>query len=96
MSNPLSNLNSAFKILAEHVDIMPAVGRAIEDLQYTNQDEREDGFLSRQDAAVNNIIAESPNRELYKATSSLPSVANHKVRVSFDVSNVIQTILGEL
>jgi hypothetical protein len=64
---------------------MPAVGRAIEDLQYTDQEEREDRLLSRQDITID-TIAESPNRELYKAAPSLPRKENPFFRYFVDGS----------
>ena len=88
MPNPLSYLAPALQVLAENVNILPATGTAVEDLQHPDVDEIEDTLLNRE---VNEItdFAETPTpslSNLYRPTPPLFRSEKHLYRFFIDGS----------
>jgi hypothetical protein len=52
MTKPLSGLKPVLEVLAQGVDILPAIGQAVEDLLRPDQEEVEDSILSREDKRI--------------------------------------------
>lgn len=85
MNTILNKLAPALKVLAEAVDVLPATGVAVEDLQQPDIDELEDKILERGFTKID-MIAEAPGRDLYRPTPPLPRRERHLFRYFLDGS----------
>lgn len=85
MTNPLSSLGHALAALAQHVDILPATGGAVEDLVHPEMDERVDYWLNSQERIFDTII-ERPSRDLYRPVPPIPRTERHTFRYFLDGS----------
>ena len=47
MANPLAQLSPALELLGNSLNILPATGSAVEDLQHPDVDEKEDALINR-------------------------------------------------
>jgi hypothetical protein len=83
--NPLSSIGHALVALAQHVDVLPATGGAVEDLVHPEMDERVDYWLNAQERIFDSII-ESPSRELYRPVPPIPRSERHTFRLFLDGS----------
>lgn len=85
MRDLLDTLTPALQVLAEEVDVLPATGIAVEDLQQPDIDELEDKILDRGFTKID-MIVESPSQELYRRTPPLPRHERHLFRYFLDGS----------
>lgn len=83
MPSLLDTLTPALKVLAEEVDVLPATGVAVEDLQQPDIDEIEDKILDRGFNKID-MIVETPNQDLYRPTPPLPRSERHLFRYFLD------------
>ena len=60
MANPLSVITPALELLGKNVNILPAMGKAVEDLQHPDQDEIDDVLIHREMDKEITAFAEVP------------------------------------
>ena len=53
---PLRSITPAIELLSEQVDVLPASGGAIEDLQWPDADEREDMLINRESGEITEFL----------------------------------------
>ncbi len=73
MPLPINVITPALKLLSEKIDILPASGGAVEDLQRPDEDELEDMLLNRDSQQITDF-AETPTptvENLYRPTPSI-------------------------
>ncbi len=88
MPNPLSCISPALDLLASNLDILPAIGGAVEDLQHPDQDEIEDHLVNA-DAERIDAFAEIPEPSfpnIYRPTPALHRSERHLFRFFIDGS----------
>jgi len=88
MPNPLSCITPAIDLLGKNLNILPAVGNAVEDLQHPDQDEIEDILINREVEQVT-TFAETPTPSIdyiYRATPPLYRREKHLFRFFIDGS----------
>jgi hypothetical protein len=87
--NPLSVIAPALELLGKNVNILPAMGKAVEDLQHPDQDEIDDVLVNREMGKEITAFAETPEpstNNIYKATPPLPRTEHHLFRFFIDGS----------
>jgi hypothetical protein len=87
--NPLSIITPALELLGKNVNILPATGKAVEDLQHPDQDELDDVLVHREMGKEITAFAEFPEpstTNIYKATPPLPRTERHLFRFFIDGS----------
>jgi hypothetical protein len=88
LANPISFLTPALDILSSNLNILPATGGAVEDLQHPDVDEIDDILINR-DAGDVTAFAETPTPTLaglYRPTPPLLRTENHLFRYFIDGS----------
>ncbi|MEW6717256.1 MAG: hypothetical protein AB1345_07125 [Chloroflexota bacterium] len=90
MTNPplLQLIKPAFEELGKQVDILPATGGAVEELQVPDQEELEDILINRENREIT-AFAETPQptlATLYRPTPPLPRNEKHLYRFFIDGS----------
>lgn len=88
MSNPIACLAPALDLLGNSLNILPATGGAVEDLQRPDIDEVEDALINR-DAGEVTAFAETPEpslSSLYRPTPPLFRQEKHLFRFFIDGS----------
>ncbi len=88
MANPIAFLTPALKLLGNNLNILPATGGAVEDLQRPDIDELEDILINREVDEVT-AFAETPEpsiSNLYRPTPPLPRRERHLFRFFIDGS----------
>jgi len=89
MPNPLSIVTPALELLSKNVNILPATGRAVEDLQHPDQDEVDDILIHRDMDKEITAFAEEPEpstSNIYRPTPPLPRTDRHLFRFFIDGS----------
>lgn len=89
MPNPLSLITPALELLGNNVNILPATGKAVEDLQHPDQDEIDDVLVHREMDKEIMAFAEVPEpstSNIYRATPPLPRTERHLFRFFIDGS----------
>lgn len=89
MPNPLSIITPALELLGKNVNILPATGKAVEDLQHPDQDEIDDVLVHREMGQEITAFAEVPEpstSNIYRATPPLPRTEQHLFRFFIDGS----------
>jgi hypothetical protein len=89
MPDPLSVITPALELLGKNVNILPAMGKAVEDLQHPDQDEIDDVLVHREMGKEITAFAETPEpstNNIYKATPPLPRTEHHLFRFFIDGS----------
>src|SRR4030042_2752152 len=89
MANPLSIITPSLELLGKNVGILPATGKAVEDLQHPDQDEIDDVLVHREMGKEITAFAETPEpstNNIYKATPPLPRTEHHLFRFFIDGS----------
>jgi hypothetical protein len=87
--NPLSVITPALELLGKNVNILPATGKAVEDLQHPDQDEIDDVLVHREMGKEITAFAETPEpstKNIYRATPPLPRTEHHLFRFFIDGS----------
>ena len=85
---PLSQLHSVVDVLSSNLDILPALGGAVEDMLRPDVDEIEDMLLNRESREVTGFL-ETPEpdiRNLYRSTSPVYRADQHFYRFFIDGS----------
>ena len=85
---PLRSITPAIELLSEQVDVLPASGGAIEDLQWPDADEREDMLINRESGEITEFL-ETPTptiANLYRPTPPLFRSERHLYRYFIDGS----------
>lgn len=85
---PINIITSVLELLSEKVDILPASGGAIEDLQHPDEDELEDMLINRDSREIT-TFAETPEPSLtnfYRSTPPIFRTENHLYRFFIDGS----------
>ena len=75
MPNPLLVIAPALELLGKNVNILPAMGKAVEDLQHPDQDEIDDVLVHREMGKEITAFAEVPEpstNNIYRAAPPLP------------------------
>jgi hypothetical protein len=88
MSNPVACLTPALDLLGNNLNILPATGSAVEDLQHPDADEIEDVLINREVGEVT-AFAEIPQpsiSNLYRPTPPLSRREKHLFRFFIDGS----------
>lgn len=85
MPKPLADFSRLLESLAHNSNILPATGRAVEELLHPDHEESQDAFLCREDSLVDILIEKSDTR-IYVPTPPLPRVENHLLRYFLDGS----------
>jgi len=88
MAHPLAYLTPVLNLLADNLNILPATGGAVEDLQHADVDEIEDALLDRDGGEVT-AFAETPEpsvSNLYRPTPPLFRPQKHLFRYFIDGS----------
>jgi len=81
--NPLSIITPALVLLGKNINILPATGGAVEDLQHPDQDEIDDVLIHRKMDKEITAFAEIPEpstTNIYRATPPLPRNERHLFR----------------
>lgn len=85
---PLRSITPAIELLADQVDVLPASGGAVEDLQWPDADELEDMFINRDSGEITDFL-ETPTptiANLYRPTPPLFRSEEHLYRFFIDGS----------
>lgn len=88
MANPLAYLSPALDLLGNNLNILPATGCAVEDLQHPDADEIEDTLINR-DVGEVTAFAETPEpslTDIYRPTPPLFRQEKHLFRFFIDGS----------
>ena len=85
MSQPLVQLPRVLETIARNTQVLPAFGKAVEELLHPDLEEAQDAFLSRDDSLIEHLI-EKPNTRLYVPTPPLPRTEKHLLRYFLDGS----------
>lgn len=88
MSLPINVISPALKLLNEKIDILPASGGAVEDLQRPDEDELEDMLINRDSQEIT-AFAENPTpslANLYRPTPPIFRTQKHLYRFFIDGS----------
>ncbi len=88
MPLPINVITPALKLLSEKIDILPASGGAVEDLQRPDEDELEDMLLNRDSQQITDF-AETPTptvENLYRSTPPIFRAERHLYRFFIDGS----------
>jgi hypothetical protein len=89
MTNLLSVIAPALEVLGKNINILPAAGKAVEDLQHPDHDEIDDVLIHREMGKEVTAFAEAPEPSIdniYKATPPLPRTEHHLFRFFIDGS----------
>ncbi len=89
MPNPLLIIGPTLKLLGENVNILPATGVAVEDLQHPDKDEIDDILVHREMGNEIAAFAETPTPstdKIYRATPPIPRTKKHLFRFFIDGS----------
>jgi len=82
-------ITPALELLGKNVGILPATGKAVEDLQHPDQDEIDDVLIHREMGKEITAFAEVPEpstKNIYRATPPLPRTEHHLFRFFIDGS----------
>src|SRR5947209_1217194 len=85
---PINVITPALKLLGEKIDVLPASGRAVEDLQRPDEDELEDMLINRDSQEIT-TFAETPEpsiANLYRSTPPIFRAQRHLYRFFIDGS----------
>lgn len=88
MPNPLSSITPILNLLGNEVKILPAAGRAVEDLQHPDQEEIEDIVINKEMENIS-AFAEIPEpnaNNIYRPAPALKRTENHLYRFFIDGS----------
>jgi hypothetical protein len=88
MPLPINVITPALKLLSDKIDILPASGGAVEDLQRPDEDELEDMLLNRENQQITDF-AETPTptvESLYRPTPPIFRAGRHLYRFFIDGS----------
>lgn len=85
MSKPPVDLTTVLGTIARNTEVLPASGKAVEEMLHPDREEADDTFLSHDDRLIE-VLAEKPNEELYIPTPPLPRTENHLLRYFLDGS----------
>ena len=83
--NPLLRLSPVFEVLAHNVEVLPAMGHAMEDLVRPDEDEELDRKLN-QDVRVVDTLFETPDCEWYHNVPPISRLQKHLFRYFLDGS----------
>ncbi|MBI2918053.1 MAG: hypothetical protein HYY01_08660 [Chloroflexi bacterium] len=89
MPNPLSVITPALELLGKNLNILPATGTAVEDLQHPDQDEIDDVLVHKEMDKDVTAFAEEPEpstTNIYRPTPPLPRAERHLFRFFLDGS----------
>lgn len=89
MPNPLLAINPVLAVLGDSVNILPATGGAVEDLQHPDQDEIDDVLVHKDMGNEVTAFAEEPEpttSDIYKPVPPLPRSEQHLFRFFIDGS----------
>ncbi|MCX7796848.1 MAG: hypothetical protein N2380_10100, partial [bacterium] len=88
MPNPLNAISPIWDVLNREVKILPAIGRAIEELQHPDQEEIEDKIVNKEVNTVDSFAEEtiSSSNELYRETPPIYRSKRHLFRFFIDGS----------
>jgi hypothetical protein len=81
---PLQDLRDILKTLAQDVEVLPAVGGAVEDLGHPDSEEREDQVLNEEEKVFETIFERDPR--LYRPVPPLGRAERHLFRYFLDGS----------
>ncbi|MGB9887124.1 MAG: hypothetical protein ACPLRW_09015 [Moorellales bacterium] len=88
MGHPLAELPRILDVLASHVEVLPAVGKAVEDYLHPDPEELEDALINREANEIT-AFAETPEpsfNALYRPTPPLPRTQENFFRFFIDGS----------
>src|SRR6266480_3440365 len=88
MPLPIAVITPALKLLSDKIDILPASGGAVEDLQRPDEDEMEDMLFNRDSQEIT-AFAETPTpsiENLYRSTPPIFRAEKHLYRFFIDGS----------
>jgi hypothetical protein len=88
LPNPLISIASFLELIGKEVRILPAIGRAVEELQHPDQEEIED-LLINKESQTNTDFAEVPKLEpsnIYRQVVPISRIENHFYRFFVDGS----------
>jgi len=89
MPNPLSLITPVLECLGSNLNIMPATGKAVEDLQHPDRDEIDDILVHREMGKEVTSFAEEPEpsvSDIYRPVPPLPRSERHLFRFFIDGS----------
>src|SRR5579863_2112110 len=88
MPLPINVITPALKLLSEKIDILPASGGAVEDLQRPDEDELEDMLINRDSKEITSFaeIPEPSMANFYRSTPPIPRPKKHLYRFFIDGS----------
>jgi hypothetical protein len=88
MSLPINVITPALKLLSDKIDILPASGGAVEDLQRPDEDELEDMLINRDSKEITSFaeIPEPSMANFYRSTPPIPRPRKHLYRFFIDGS----------
>lgn len=89
MRNPLSVIAPALELLGKNINVLPATGKAVEDLQHPDRDEIDDVLVHREMGKEITAFAEDPEpktQNIYRPTPPLPRTERHLFRFFIDGS----------
>lgn len=88
MRNPLLELTPILEVLADNIEVLPAVGKAVEDYLHPDPEELEDALINREAGEIT-AFAETPEpslTSLYRPTPPLPRTQQSFYRFFIDGS----------
>ena len=89
MPNPLASITPVLEILGNNINILPATGTAVEDLQHPDQDEIDDILVHRDMDQEVTAFAEDPEpstTNIYRPAPPIPRTERHLFRFFIDGS----------
>lgn len=88
MFTRMGSLTEALRVLANEMDILPATGGAVEDLQHPDVEEMEDALINRENGEITEFLEfPKPNpSSLYRPTPPLYRLEQHLYRFFIDGS----------
>src|SRR6266702_409764 len=98
MPIPINVITPALKLLSDKIDILPASGGAVEDLQRPDEDELEDMLLNRENQQITDF-AETPTptvESLYRPTPPIFRAEKHLYRFFIDGSRSFPIELAQI